>query len=122
MPTILLTGANRGLGLEFVKQYDAEGWHIHACARDPAGATELNALAAKAGGRISVHALDVVDFAAIDALAGPTARYGDRRAAQLCGGGWARAVSRATACRCSSSALRISTNGRRCFVSTPLRR
>ena len=31
MPSILITGANRGLGLEFVRQYDADGWRIHAC-------------------------------------------------------------------------------------------
>jgi NAD(P)-dependent dehydrogenase (short-subunit alcohol dehydrogenase family) len=69
MPVILLTGANRGLGLEFVRQYDAAGWRIHACARDPERADELKALADKAAGRISVHALDVEDFSAIDALA-----------------------------------------------------
>jgi NAD(P)-dependent dehydrogenase (short-subunit alcohol dehydrogenase family) len=69
MPTILLTGANRGLGLEFVRQYDADGWRIHACARDPEAAEELKVLAEKAAGRISVHDLDIADFAAIDALA-----------------------------------------------------
>src|SRR5688572_26736407 len=69
MPTILLTGANRGLGLEFVRQYEADGWRIHACARDPDGAADLKTLAEKAAGRITAHELDVADFAAIDALA-----------------------------------------------------
>ncbi len=69
MPTILLTGANRGLGLEFVRQYEADGWRIHACARDPDGAADLKALVEKAAGRITAHELDVADFAAIDALA-----------------------------------------------------
>jgi NAD(P)-dependent dehydrogenase (short-subunit alcohol dehydrogenase family) len=69
MPTILLTGANRGLGLEFVRQYSKEDWRIHACARDPQAATELQGLAQATAGRISVHALDVLDFGAIDALA-----------------------------------------------------
>lgn len=69
MPTLLLTGANRGLGLEFVRQYDADGWRIHACARDPEAAPELKTLADAAAGRISLHALDVVDLAAIEALA-----------------------------------------------------
>ena len=35
MPTILITGANRGLGLEFVRQYAAEGWRVLATVRDP---------------------------------------------------------------------------------------
>ena len=69
MPTILLTGANRGLGLEFVRQYDEDGWRVHACARDPEAAAELNALAEKAAGRISVHALDIADLKSIDTLA-----------------------------------------------------
>lgn len=35
MPTILITGANRGLGLEFVRQYAAQGWEVLATVRDP---------------------------------------------------------------------------------------
>lgn len=35
MPTILITGANRGLGLEFVRQYAADGWRVIATVRDP---------------------------------------------------------------------------------------
>lgn len=69
MPSVLVTGAGRGLGLEFARQYAAEGWDVLACVRDPAAATELQALAGGAGGRVEVHALDVADFAAIDALA-----------------------------------------------------
>ncbi|HXB53838.1 MAG TPA: SDR family oxidoreductase [Vicinamibacteria bacterium] len=68
MPTILITGANRGLGLEFVRQYAAEGWEVHACCRSPQGADELRALAATRA-RFRVHALDVADFPQIDALA-----------------------------------------------------
>lgn len=65
MPVALITGANRGLGLEFVRQYADDGWHVIACCRTPEAATELNAL----DGDIEVRALDVVDFSAIDALA-----------------------------------------------------
>ena len=75
MPTVLITGANRGLGLEFVQQYAADGWSIIAFCRDPASADELNAEAAKNDGRITVDALDVMDFAAIDAAA---AKHADR--------------------------------------------
>ena len=43
---ILITGANRGLGLEFTKQYAERGARIFATARKPEKAEELNALAA----------------------------------------------------------------------------
>jgi NAD(P)-dependent dehydrogenase (short-subunit alcohol dehydrogenase family) len=73
-PTVLVTGANRGLGLEFVRQYAADGWKVIATARDPAAATELQTLA-KDHANIAVEQLDVTDFAQIDALA---ARYKDQ--------------------------------------------
>jgi NAD(P)-dependent dehydrogenase (short-subunit alcohol dehydrogenase family) len=57
MPTVLVTGANRGIGLEFVRQYAEEGWRVHACARDPKVAKELAALK----GDITIHRLDVSD-------------------------------------------------------------
>ncbi len=44
MPTILITGANRGIGLEFAKQYAADGWEVIGTARQPGEADELNAL------------------------------------------------------------------------------
>ena len=68
MSNYLITGANRGLGLEFVRQLLARGDSVTACCRKPAGAAELNALADQAGGRLSVVALDVMDAAAIAAL------------------------------------------------------
>ena len=73
MPTVLVTGAGRGLGLEFVRQYSSAGWDIVACARDPVRSPELAALAA--GGRIRIETLDVGDEASIRAL---TARLGER--------------------------------------------
>ncbi|MEX2647923.1 MAG: SDR family oxidoreductase [Alphaproteobacteria bacterium] len=66
MPTALVTGANRGIGLEFVRQYAAEGWHVIAACRDPGKAQALGELE---GGRIDVHRLDVADAAAVGALA-----------------------------------------------------
>jgi NAD(P)-dependent dehydrogenase (short-subunit alcohol dehydrogenase family) len=69
MPTVLITGAGRGLGLEFVRQYAADGWTVLAAARDPARYAELEALTMAAGGRIRVFALEVTDHASIEALA-----------------------------------------------------
>ena len=69
MRSVLITGANRGLGLEFAGQYAAEGWRVFACCRRPDAASELGAIAAESGGRVSVHELDVADRANIDALA-----------------------------------------------------
>lgn len=68
MPRVLVTGANRGLGLELARQYSAEGWEVLACCREPAAATELRGLAGGTG-RVEPLALDVADLAAIDALA-----------------------------------------------------
>src|SRR3546814_9656917 len=69
MTTILVTGANRGIGLEFVRQYADTGATVPACARKPAQAAALADIARKRGGRVQVHALDVAAFDAIDALA-----------------------------------------------------
>ncbi|HEU4617169.1 MAG TPA: SDR family NAD(P)-dependent oxidoreductase, partial [Gammaproteobacteria bacterium] len=65
--TVLVTGADRGLGLEFVKQYSAAGWKVIAAARRPEAAADLNVLAADVPG-ISVEQLDVTDDGSIAAL------------------------------------------------------
>jgi NAD(P)-dependent dehydrogenase (short-subunit alcohol dehydrogenase family) len=65
MPTCLITGANRGIGLEFVKQYAADGWRLHATCRRPEDAAKLSEIE----GDVQVHPLDVTDFARIEALA-----------------------------------------------------
>ena len=68
MSTVLVTGANRGLGLEFCRQYAAAGWKVLACCRKPDAAEELNALVATFPA-ISIHAVDLRHFSEIDALA-----------------------------------------------------
>ena len=65
MTTVLITGANRGIGLEFAKQYASDGWKVHACCRKPDEAKDLGALE----GDIKIHALDVTDHSAVKALA-----------------------------------------------------
>jgi len=65
---VLITGSNRGIGLEFVKQYALDSWNVIACCRVPGSAHELQALA-KQHHNIKIVALDVGDFAQIDAVA-----------------------------------------------------
>ncbi|HKU42736.1 MAG TPA: SDR family oxidoreductase [Polyangiales bacterium] len=68
MPSILITGANRGLGLEFAKQYAEAGYRVFATAREPDRATELASLA-KRHTSLSVHALAPTDPNSVAALA-----------------------------------------------------
>ncbi|HEY1332887.1 MAG TPA: SDR family oxidoreductase [Myxococcaceae bacterium] len=64
----VVTGANRGIGLEFVKQLTARGEEVDATARDPADAGELQALASP-GVRLRIHRLDVAEDASVAAFA-----------------------------------------------------
>ena len=70
MTRYLITGANRGLGLEFVRQLLARGDSVVACCREPDAAKDLRALAADAGDRLTLLPLDVADADAIAALPG----------------------------------------------------
>ncbi|MFN3594381.1 MAG: SDR family oxidoreductase [Thiobacillaceae bacterium] len=58
MESILVTGANRGLGLEWCRQYAAAGWRVYATCRYPETASELRALASRHP-NVSLHRLDV---------------------------------------------------------------
>ncbi len=58
MPTVLITGANRGIGLEFVKQYGSDQWRVIACCRNPQKADALQSLV-KINPTIQIEALDV---------------------------------------------------------------
>lgn len=68
MPSILITGANRGLGLEMTKQYLQDGWQVIACCRSPSKASELIDLESKAKGQLCILELDVNDANAISSL------------------------------------------------------
>jgi len=67
---IVVTGANRGLGLEFVRQYAAAGARMLAACRDPANASELSEVSAASGGLVEIIALDVTDDDAVAGLPG----------------------------------------------------
>lgn len=67
--SVLVTGANRGLGLEFVRQYALAGWKTYAACRSPKSATELKALQDQHTDRITVLSLDVTDAAGVRAAA-----------------------------------------------------
>lgn len=67
MRTILISGANRGLGLEFVRQYLGDGERVIAGVRDPDQAEALKALDGGAG-RLTIHPLNVADAASIAAF------------------------------------------------------
>lgn len=62
---VVVVGANRGLGLEFCRQWLDRGHHVHAFARNPGAANELNALASEHSDRMSVGAMDVSDDASV---------------------------------------------------------
>ncbi len=69
MPCVFLTGANRGIGLELVRQYAADGWRVIATCRDPDAAAELARSVEESDGRIECHRLDVRDASSVAAVA-----------------------------------------------------
>ncbi|BBL35313.1 hypothetical protein Nstercoris_01576 [Nitrosomonas stercoris] len=68
MNTVLITGANRGIGLEFATQYAADGWRVLACCRQPQQATALNQLAKQYQDHVFIYQLDVKQLTAVDQL------------------------------------------------------
>lgn len=69
MKTALITGTNRGIGLEFVQQYVMDGWRVFACCRNLADAESLNRLAAQYPDRLTIYPLDVANHQQIEQLA-----------------------------------------------------
>ena len=61
----MITGSNRGLGLECARQYADEGWRVIATCRNPGNAMELASLK----GELEIHALDISDHGQILSLA-----------------------------------------------------
>jgi NAD(P)-dependent dehydrogenase (short-subunit alcohol dehydrogenase family) len=69
MTTVLITGANRGIGLALARLYLARGDTLIATVRDPARADALQALGDASGGRLTVVSADVTDAATLAAAA-----------------------------------------------------
>lgn len=70
MPTVLITGANRGIGLEFARQYAADGWTVIGTARKPDGADALRSV-----DPVEILRLDAADPGSLDDF---TSALGDR--------------------------------------------
>ncbi len=65
---ILITGANRGIGLEMVRYAYQQGWRVFACCRNPHNADSLFNIAKLSNGQISVHIADMLELATLQAL------------------------------------------------------
>jgi NAD(P)-dependent dehydrogenase (short-subunit alcohol dehydrogenase family) len=65
---ILITGANRGIGLEMVKFSMEQGWSVFACCRNPHNAENLFNIAKLSNGKISVHIADMQELGTLQAL------------------------------------------------------
>jgi NAD(P)-dependent dehydrogenase (short-subunit alcohol dehydrogenase family) len=68
MRTVLITGANRGLGIEFAKQYAEDGWNVIATTREPEKAQELTQLKKKHPG-VLFYKLNLTDDTSVRGLA-----------------------------------------------------
>ena len=66
---VLITGTNRGIGLQMVKSAVSKQWRVFACCRNPHEAKKLSEVARMSGGLVSMHTLDIADKAQIQALA-----------------------------------------------------
>lgn len=67
-PTVFITGSNRNIGLEFVKQFSENNWNVIATARNPEEAKELQTIAAEQD-NVVIEQLDVTDHEQIESLA-----------------------------------------------------
>lgn len=68
MMNVLITGANRGIGLEMVRYSMEQGWRVFACCRNPHNADKLFNVAKLSNGQISVHIADMQELSTLQAL------------------------------------------------------
>ena len=69
MRSVMITGASRGIGLEFVRQYLADGYKVYATCHKIAGAERLKALPSNGRGKIDIMEMDVTNVAQVKAVA-----------------------------------------------------
>jgi NAD(P)-dependent dehydrogenase (short-subunit alcohol dehydrogenase family) len=69
IPTVFITGANRGIGLEFAHQYADRGWRVIATCRKPDAADDLKKIASHHPELVVIEQLDVVDDDRVEELA-----------------------------------------------------
>ncbi len=68
-PTVLVTGASRGIGIEFVRQWLARGSQVIACCRNPGSSSELSALLDRHPDQLRVMQADVADERSVELMA-----------------------------------------------------
>ena len=66
---VLITGCNRGIGLQMVKSAVSKQWRVFACCRNVHDAAELSEVTRMSGGLVSMHTMDIGDKAQIQAVA-----------------------------------------------------
>jgi len=69
MSAVLITGANRGIGLEFAHQYSADEWEVFAACRDPSGARQLQEMARRSAARLTTIPMDVTSSESVRSAA-----------------------------------------------------
>jgi NAD(P)-dependent dehydrogenase (short-subunit alcohol dehydrogenase family) len=69
MRSVLITGAGRGLGLEFVRQHLSDGWHVYATCHKAVNAGQLKTLRSNGRGQIHIFEMDVTDAAQVKTVA-----------------------------------------------------
>jgi NAD(P)-dependent dehydrogenase (short-subunit alcohol dehydrogenase family) len=69
MRSVLITGAGRGLGLEFVRQHLSDGWHVYATCHKAVNAGQLKTLRSNGSGLIHIFEMDVTDAAQVKTVA-----------------------------------------------------
>ena len=110
MPSTLISGANRGIGLEFARQYLADKWQVYASCRDPSSASELRRMADGSGGKLQVLSMDVGDLASV------RRQPSNFRASQLT---LSSTMPASAALAVRPSAILITKHGDTCSTSTP---
>ena len=69
MSSVLITGANRGLGLEFTRQYLKDEWEVYAFCRQPNEAAELGEIVSQSNGKLHLRPMDIDNEKEIEAAA-----------------------------------------------------